>query len=263
MGFLINPYLVQPSVAPYSYLLDDYSGAGAGFSLRKLRSAYTGNSIRVRRSSDNTEQDIGFVNNVLDTTSLLTFCGAGNGFVTTWYDQSGNARDITQTTAANQPQIVSSGAVLTIGTRPCMTFDGVNDQITSTLLTGFARTDQYYVAQTSDTTYLYPNHSTTAYGFVANSGDSSTGLYAGYGTPSLYVNNSLFTGTTRDQVYNILNGYKSILHENGTAMATYNFGNYSGFAFAGDLQEFIYYVSDMSASRSGIFSNINSYYSIY
>jgi len=40
------------------------------YSLRKLRSAYTGSAIRVRRSSDSTEQDIGFVNNELDTVSL-------------------------------------------------------------------------------------------------------------------------------------------------------------------------------------------------
>ena len=31
----------------------------------------------------------------------MTFCGAGNGYVTTWYDQSGNGIDITNATAAN------------------------------------------------------------------------------------------------------------------------------------------------------------------
>jgi hypothetical protein len=94
-------------------LLDLYPNAAAAYSLRKLRTAYTGSAIRVRRSSDNTEQDIGFVNNVLDESALTTFCGAGNGFVTTWYDQSGSARNAIQTTAANQPQIVSSGIVIT------------------------------------------------------------------------------------------------------------------------------------------------------
>jgi len=54
----------------------------------------------------------------LDTSSLTNFCGSGNGFVTTWYDQSGNARNATQTTAANQPQIVSSGSLLTLNSKP-------------------------------------------------------------------------------------------------------------------------------------------------
>ena len=42
-----------------------------------------GSAVRVRRSSDNSETDIGFtVNGNLDTAALLTFVGAGNGFVT-------------------------------------------------------------------------------------------------------------------------------------------------------------------------------------
>jgi hypothetical protein len=91
-------------------LLDQYTAA-VGFSLRKLRTAYSGSAIRVRRSSDSAEQDIGFSGNTLDTASLLSFCGAGDGFVTTWYDQVGS-NNATQTTAGNQPQIVSSGSLI-------------------------------------------------------------------------------------------------------------------------------------------------------
>ncbi len=113
--FLATHGILARSAAAPSFvgLLDTYSGASAAYSLRQLSSTYTGNCIRVRRSSDNAEQNIGFVNNVLDEASLLTFCGAGNGFVTTWYDQSGNANNATQSTAFNQPQIVSSGAMIT------------------------------------------------------------------------------------------------------------------------------------------------------
>jgi hypothetical protein len=97
-----------------SLLLDTYTGAAVAYSLRKLRTAYTGAAIRVRRSSDNAEQNINFVSGDLDTASLLTFCGAGNGFITTWYDQSGNANNATQPTLlASQAQIVSSGAIIT------------------------------------------------------------------------------------------------------------------------------------------------------
>jgi hypothetical protein len=96
----------------FTGLLDDYPNAAAAYSLRLLRTAYTGDAIRVRRASDNTEQDIGFVSNELDTSALTTFCSGTNGFVKTWYDQSGNGNDATQTTSANQPQIVSSGSVL-------------------------------------------------------------------------------------------------------------------------------------------------------
>ena len=52
-------------------LLDQYGDAAAAYSLRKLRSGYTGSAIRVRRSSDNTERDMGFYDNELDTVALL------------------------------------------------------------------------------------------------------------------------------------------------------------------------------------------------
>jgi hypothetical protein len=120
---IINPYIFGQ--APL--LLDLYPNAATAYSVRKLRTAYTGDCIRVRRSSDNAEQNIGFVNNELDTTSLLSFVGANNGFVTTWYDQSGNGNDVTQTTAANQPKIVSSGVLELQNSKPTMVFDGSND----------------------------------------------------------------------------------------------------------------------------------------
>lgn len=95
-------------------LLDDITGASAAYSLRKIRTAYAGNCIKVRRSSDNTTQDIGFSGDWLDESSLLTFCGAGNGFVDTWYDQSTNVKNLVQATTGLQPRIVNAGVVETV-----------------------------------------------------------------------------------------------------------------------------------------------------
>jgi hypothetical protein len=90
-------------------LLDNYPGAVAAYSLRKLDKDYTGDAIRVRRASNNTEQDIGFdANGDLDTSALATFCSGTDGFVKTWYDQSGNGNDATQTTTSAQPKIYDS-----------------------------------------------------------------------------------------------------------------------------------------------------------
>lgn len=62
-----------------SLLLDVVPDAAAAYSLRKLRGAYIGSAVRVRRSSDSTEQDIGFTTEgELDTTSLLSFVGGEN-----------------------------------------------------------------------------------------------------------------------------------------------------------------------------------------
>ena len=101
--------------------LDTVTGAAAAYSLRKLRTAYAGSAIRVRRSSDNAEADIGFTTaGDLDTVALLAHCGAGNGFVTTWYDQTTNTRNAIQATAANQPRMVNAGVVETVSGRPAI-----------------------------------------------------------------------------------------------------------------------------------------------
>ena len=56
--------VVAPSI---SYLLDTYTGAAAAYSLRKLRSAYTGSAIRVRRSSDNIETNIEYIETYIES----------------------------------------------------------------------------------------------------------------------------------------------------------------------------------------------------
>ncbi len=123
-------YLLSSQSLLTNPLLDSFSGAGAAYSLRKIRSDYSGFAIRVRRSSDNTEQNIGFDGSGnLDTASLLSFVGSGNGFVKTWYDQSGNSKDAQQTTASSQPNIVNNGTLRTQGARPAFYFDGVDDYL--------------------------------------------------------------------------------------------------------------------------------------
>jgi hypothetical protein len=114
-----------------AFLLDEYTaGLAAAFSLRKLRRDYEGECIRVRRSSDNTEQDFGFSENQLDASALLSFCGDGSGFVTTWYDQrEGTARNATQSSTESQPRIVNSGAVESVNGKPSLFFDGTNDSL--------------------------------------------------------------------------------------------------------------------------------------
>jgi hypothetical protein len=121
-----NLYQVSTTCVSSKLLLDGLNSSAA-YSLRKLRTAYSGPVIRVRRSSDNAEADIGFTaSGDLDTVTLLAFVGTGNGFVTTWYDQSGNGRNATQLDPTRQPQIVASGAVLTMNSRPALRFNGTS-----------------------------------------------------------------------------------------------------------------------------------------
>lgn len=104
-----------------TYLFDVYGVGRYGFSFRQLSSNAT-NCIRVRRSSDNAEQDIEFSEGQLDEVSLLAFVGPGNdGHVVTWYNQGSMAFNFQNTTGDNEPYIVYAGSVVKKGGLPTIT----------------------------------------------------------------------------------------------------------------------------------------------
>jgi len=121
---------------PFVGPLDPYTTnlSGAWSVARRLLSSYTGPLIRVRRSSDNTELDIGYLaNGSLDEASLLTFCGAGNGFIATVYGQTGTSNLSNGNVAAEESMIVDTGAVLVSAGFPGMLYDGTDDWIQATV----------------------------------------------------------------------------------------------------------------------------------
>ena len=249
-------------------LLDSYTGAAAAYSLRKLRTAYSGYAIRVRRSSDNLEQDISFkADGTLDTASLLAFVGNGNGFVSIWYDQSGNALDAVQASSSWQPQIIISGVLNTYNGKPSVKFDGVDDFIQSPYAAGTSN-EMYFVTQTTDTGFLFPRGQ-HGQGFIAEQGSTNTQT-SGYWTtqPQLYVNSILRSPANRNDVYNLLNGYKLSVHKGANISNNFIYLRFGSFIqngyldFNGNLFEWIIYPT-LQSSQTSIESNINSYYSIY
>lgn len=123
------------------FILNRYPAAAA-YSLRKLIRSST-RCLRVRRSSDNSETDIGYVGKELDQSSLTSFCGAGDGFVTKWYNQmtDGASGNFAQTTAADQPEIVTSGSVLILHSKPVFKFSNSTKNIACDDLTLFKNKD--------------------------------------------------------------------------------------------------------------------------
>jgi hypothetical protein len=266
-------------------LLDLYPSASAAYSVRKLRNDYAGNAIRVRRSSDNAEQDIGFSSGNLDTSSLLSFVGANNGFVTTWYDQSGNALNAIQTTAVNQPQIVSSGAVITENSKPTMTFDGTNDSFVTSTNVGITTNFSLFSLASGQSTSINQER-----GIIGINGFSN-GLWierTSYGNAlNIYISNAAKEGTSGElplsgfaykifSTVRLQNSYlKSFIN------ATQNINETSGFittnsitngvlnvgksdiTWKGNIGEVILYASDQNSNLSGIRTNINTYYGIY
>lgn len=268
-----------------SLLLDLYPSAAAAYSLRKLRTAYTGSAIRVRRSSDNTEQDIGFVSDQLDTVSILSFCGAGNGFVTTWYDQSGNARDAIQTVQANQPQIVSSGVVLNLNSKPALKFDGTNDWLFANKSNQSQPFTLFSVANTNVNTGSAGSRQYILDGYQDGGGVALRLIYTLRGNQtnfpsiwasSVFIADNIATSTNQRLYYALYNGSNSNVAQNINSGVTGNPGNNSLTNYtiganylqttdylSGNVQEFILYNSDKSSNRTDISTNINTHYGIY
>ncbi len=78
--------------------MDLPSGAEAIYATVKTNS-WAGSCLRVARASDSAEQDIGFgADGFVDMAAADAFKGASSLSVVKWYDQSGNGRDIVDTT---------------------------------------------------------------------------------------------------------------------------------------------------------------------
>jgi len=103
--------------------------AFVAYGLRRLSRFWTGAAIRVMRTSDDAELDIGFIGEDLDVVTLLAFVGLANGEIVIWYDQSGNGRHAVSPTAASRPRIVVNGVLQTEGGKPAILFDGVDDYL--------------------------------------------------------------------------------------------------------------------------------------
>jgi hypothetical protein len=272
---MITPYsnIISVQTSCFTGILDTYPNAAVAYSVRKLRTDYTGNSIRVRRSSDNTEQDIGFTSaGNLDTTALTTFVGANDGFVTRWYDQSGNAKNATQTTAANQPKIVSSGNVITENGKPFIEY------ITNG--TSQLKTTSTFSISTPLQTFIVGKNTRSVNDFPYYHDFSILRAVMYYGTNLALFNglqiDSNDTSTTLNLISGLFNSTNSALYKNGNTLVTGNAGNSgaSGTLFLGTrnndtqimyggFQEFILYPSNQSSNRTGIETNINTYYGIY
>lgn len=265
-----------------SLLLDTYSGASVAYSLRKLSSSYSGSAIRVRRSSDNSEQDINFVGGDLDTASLLSFVGAGNGFVTTWYDQSGNTNDANQATLANQCQIVSSGSLildpntskisttwtndrysLTSGINPntkYLSMGVLNRTSSGNIITSIGVAATFAGVNGQQPFVWFP-----ASGNAVRSDMATAVIHATDSRTGAFVATSLKDASNVKRVY--LNGSQLATTGTQAAQAGVNmdrFGQSGPTLFmSGRYAEYIYWDSEQSANRTGIETNVNTYWNVY
>jgi len=262
----ISPYKIptfQSGGAPFVGLLDLYPSAAGAYSVRRLSGVYSGSLMEVRRSSDNALQDIAFdANGDLDTASLLSFVGAGNGFVRTWYDQSGNAINFQQTTVSEQPQIVSSGSVLLENGKPLISRVNGSTGLESTLSGNVNRWEFGVVSTPSGVLSTLYSEIPNDYMCIAQNGSSST-FVNGVTLNNLYSNGVAIT-KSRDSFYdNFLTSSILTLDANDSGISNISFGYIpAGSIGMLNMQEIIFYNSNQSGNKTGIETNLSTYYEI-
>ena len=292
--------IIGSQITQFVGLLDLYPSAAAAYSLRRLSGTYSGKAIRVRRTNLD-EIDIGFNGlGELDTTALLAFTGTGvldNGFVTTWYDQSGNAYNASQITALSQPQIVSAGVILNVNSKPSLRFDAINDRMS---ILNSASNLKFLHSDLS--TIITVNRPNSTNGNALLGSNAGTGSNVGFylngttilqhvissGGANITINNTSSISANIQYLNFVLGNpasatlnersliyiNNSTVNQNNTNSGTLSTANsrfdvqigaYGSNGGIGDAnyQELIIYPSSQSANRLDIQNNINGFYSIY
>lgn len=272
-------------------------GAIAAYSLRRLTPQYKGPAVRIRRDSDNAETDIGFTSNgELDTAAISSFVASNSAFVTMWYDQTGFGVHQSRTIANQQPQIVSSGTLITDNSKPAIYFNGTTS-LTSVIPTnqltspvgewssfGVVRVTNYTAGRvllSSDSRPLYPSRIGQflraaaipgRWGTVAFRNDGSfveeTGVLL---SPNQVILNTIRTVNSVEIFANgASNGPTSITGNAAAGLTNFldvgyrgGIDNSPGFQPFGNIQELIHYNVDVSSYYRYVLNNLNSYYRVY
>lgn len=219
----------------------------------------------------------------------------GNGFISIWYDQS-STYNASQQASANQPQIVSAGSLITTNGKPTVKFDGSNDFLVTNDYP-FITTSKIYVAhvssiETTNVTSMVVGHYLQFNQSIYLMGYRSTGrslvalrdLVTSYSYDfNTYNINTQYLYETQLDTLNSTSTLRVLNYRNNSLETMNTNANFNGslptftqplsigadkvgtnFKFKGNIQEIVaYYNQNQPSNRTGIASNINSYYSIY
>jgi len=249
-------------------------GAAAAYSLRDLNDKQGNNKVvEVFRSSDDTDRI--FLAKEVSNGTLEAWVGAGNdGFVSKWYDQSGNGRDAVQPTSGSQPKIVSSGSLVVLSGVSAISFDGSSQFLTTTGFS-FSPSGDFLAVTVSKISNgnLIDTRDGGSDGFFLQQGGVFRHRYNGDGSINVSGSDQYILATSE------LNGTTLTAYKNGASAGTdtsvtaglsttqdttigrvsFTTANY----VAGSIQEIILYDTEQSANRPAIEANINNQYDIY
>ena len=269
---VVTPVALEGFKTP---LLNEYPGASAAYSLRRLKSWDDGKRVvQVRRASDNEHRDFSAAD--IKSGALVDWVGAGiDGFVSTWYDQSGNSNDATQAVVTSQPKIVDAGVLVSGG----LDFDGVNDKLSFDSNVSLSTNDFYFASVISildgDIEDITPVGNAAGNRFLINldydndlsqmRSDDGSFLTHPF-TRAVPVNETLISisNVSNTATLRCDGTSQSVFNTTGKSFTLGSMGQINPITYSKhSIKEIIIYDSDQSANRVAIESNINSRYSIY
>lgn len=230
-------------------------------------------STKLLLHMNGTDGSTTFTDSSLTDKTLATFCSGTDGFVVTWYDQSGNGRDATQATASLQPKIVSSGTVITgSNSKPAAQGDGSDDRLVASFTlasgatchvifnaTGGAANYSICDGATGNTQRIFRKST----GGLHRAGADEIGATS-FSTSTWYLDSFVRNGASSK--FSINAGSDETGTCNTTAaggVTLFNFGG-GGAAMAGKIHEYVVWASALSdANRTTARSNQNTYFSLY
>lgn len=226
--------------------------AVGAYSMRKLRSAYSGSAIEVY--NETTSADIGFSGANLDTAALASHAPT-NGQVTKWYDQSGNGATLTQ--SGGGVPIRSSGSTITKNSLPAPHYSG-----NRMLSAGAMSVAEIVVVLAIDASSTFPNYSA-----VVASDTDQVGLVGHDGTSAWHTGSgATMTTFTRDGSVTstpLFNGALQVIGAYGTAtnLTKLKLGEWTYGALAGNICELLCFSSQLSTEdRATVYANLKAYW---
>jgi hypothetical protein len=250
------------------------------------------NSVELTSNNDNAEYlafSEGDDNKIFTISDLKVSRIARNGFVETWYDQSGNGNNAVQGTADKQPKIVSNGGTHKLEGLPAINFDDATSHCLTS--SNYSRSGSdlplsmmaVFDKSTTDTDYLFAANKSDDDAFqrflmrstsfeYGERDDANTQKVGNGGSPSLNTTflMSAFTGGTTSSVF--ING-SSILSDIDTDVGTQTFdqidiganngdGASSNNPFSGNISELYLFETNLSTDRATIEGEIANHYNI-
>jgi len=249
------------------------TGAEVIYSVRNQSNFVGSYAMEVQRSSDNTTLDIGFVGNDIDEAAMTTFMGAGDLYVSKWYDRSGNGNHATNT-IGNRPRIGSAGVLDKVNGKVAVYHTGGNVRLVfgSSINLGTQHTVFSVINQTTNdrefigggaNTYMCYRGATDT--FININGSTGTNTGGDFALNNQFILTDFRNGRIYQRYYDGSISFNSFALSGNNSFTITNLSGESdpAFNFVGYMQEVIIYANDKLNEKAGIEQNINEYYSIY